>query len=286
MLTSALDSHFEIGASHDICQDYALTGTLPYYDGTVREISYGIICDGCSSSKHVDLGARYLAMSTIDSLKWFLNKSVIFPSYSELEHKILEEISNAPSILTDNNGLDSTLILFINQDNLSRVYFYGDGSLILNQKDTITIIKLEYTSNAPFYLSYLTKLDRALLYTNQFGGDDCSYIVKTSVYDKSTLALTSTYEFIKNATSRYSVDVRLLPDESLSIFSDGIDTFFGNTVLDESEQLDTKLKYVKYPQSNGEYVLRNMKFNKKVLSKQGINHYDDLSVASLILKDI
>lgn len=64
------DCYFEIGHSHTICQDYALTGKIN------DVLSYAIISDGCSSSPLVDVGARLLAHSAKEYLITRLFKSL------------------------------------------------------------------------------------------------------------------------------------------------------------------------------------------------------------------
>ena len=61
-----LDSAFQIGKTHDVCEDFALTGTFEDEKNTAR---YVIVSDGCSSSQNTDLGSRLLSFSIANELK-------------------------------------------------------------------------------------------------------------------------------------------------------------------------------------------------------------------------
>ena len=47
------DSYFEIGNTHQICQDYALSGNY-------KDMYYSVVSDGCSSAEHSEIGAQIL----------------------------------------------------------------------------------------------------------------------------------------------------------------------------------------------------------------------------------
>ena len=61
MAVENLDWYFTIAKQHVVCEDYALTGWEP--------VPYTIVCDGCSSSEHTDVGARVLAWSAKKALQ-------------------------------------------------------------------------------------------------------------------------------------------------------------------------------------------------------------------------
>ncbi len=63
------DCFYSIGHSHKVCEDYALSGTIG------DTLAYAVVCDGCSSSKQVDVGARLLAHNTVVELEaWWKDK--------------------------------------------------------------------------------------------------------------------------------------------------------------------------------------------------------------------
>ena len=55
-----IDSYFTNGKVNKVCQDYVIHGETP--------VPYVILCDGCSSSKFTDVGARILAHSAKEAL--------------------------------------------------------------------------------------------------------------------------------------------------------------------------------------------------------------------------
>ena len=62
------DSYFEIGNTHMVCQDYALNGSSPD-----NRLHYSIVSDGCSSSKHSEIGAQILCHVAQDCILTYAN---------------------------------------------------------------------------------------------------------------------------------------------------------------------------------------------------------------------
>jgi len=61
------DSYFEIGSTHLVCQDYALSGLY-------KDMCYGIVSDGCSSAENSEIGAQILCHGArYSSLKDMIN---------------------------------------------------------------------------------------------------------------------------------------------------------------------------------------------------------------------
>ena len=60
-----VDHYMTIGSSHQVCEDYIISGTEPF--------PYIILSDGCSSSKDTDIGARILAQCAKNYLTTFHN---------------------------------------------------------------------------------------------------------------------------------------------------------------------------------------------------------------------
>src|SRR4030042_761976 len=142
------------------CQDFALCGLEPF--------PYVIVCDGCSSSRNTDLGARILSFASkkmIDFLKIYPDEdlSKVYQGFGNIVSTVSE--STIKMLNLDTTCLDSTLIIAFEWNKKAYVFMYGDGcvfSLHKNGKRNIEVIS--YVGSAPYYLSYLVDKDRLRSY--------------------------------------------------------------------------------------------------------------------------
>lgn len=134
------DWFFAIGKSHAICEDYAIDG-----DKCV------IVSDGCSSSKHTDLGARLLAHSA----------RILLNGKSDWLYNVFgDAVITQSAILLDTlkmgyECLYATLVVAkVLPSGAINVKMYGDGIIIAISDETIETIEISYTNNMPYYLAY------------------------------------------------------------------------------------------------------------------------------------
>ena len=150
----SMDSFFTIGKSHKVCEDYAIftpeTFPIPLFG----------ISDGCSSSVDTDIGSRILLKSLIST---YPNDTKL---YVEECSVFWEKATKAVSILGLPLGcLDATLnfgyVTTLNKVEGVEVVTIGDG-FVVAQKHTgeFVIIDIEFSQNAPYYLSYEFDSDR------------------------------------------------------------------------------------------------------------------------------
>ena len=94
------DHHFWMGKTHNVCEDYAMSGTS-------GGVSYAIVSDGCSSSPDTDFGARILARAALKHIyqAWSLEK------YSD--SVINTARSGALSLGLPQRALDATLLVAV-----------------------------------------------------------------------------------------------------------------------------------------------------------------------------
>jgi serine/threonine protein phosphatase PrpC len=124
------DSILEKGSSHDICEDYILHGITKEYN-----IPYIILSDGCSSSKHTDIGARILVhgiKKQIENHFCFLPEEMINDDmYNYLQPNIIYTANSIiNSLQLANSCLDCTLIFAFIINEKCYIFRYGDGSII------------------------------------------------------------------------------------------------------------------------------------------------------------
>lgn len=278
----AQDHSFEIGSTHHICEDYAISGSFIKGENTYY---FGILCDGCSSSKNVDFGARLLALSAKKTLNNLtieeLDEYIKVDKSNILGARIVNNLSIIDNSLIKDNAFDATLLLYITDGVHLRTYVYGDGCVIVKAEELVEVTQYEYASNAPFYLAYQGEVYKSRLegYTAQFA--HLPFKTKITVTVNSA---TTTSEEESSALSYQSRAYVISGNDlfNISMYSDGIFSFInkqGNSLTEEMIK-----KYSNFPILNGEFVKRNFLFNKKMALKEAIVHQDDLSCVSFSSK--
>lgn len=273
---------FEIGSSHMVCQDYTLSGEIQKEYGLFH---YGIVCDGCSSSKDTDLGARFLALAARRILNNDDVLSKIFSIQADVLGKIIiDTVREYPEYdhLYKNASFDSTMLLFIANEGLYRIIFFGDGCAYVEDNGK-RIFSLEYSENAPPYLSYKLDYDRTWGYVSKFGPSDKNVNV-WNITDPHQPTLEANYSTKVGESPYFDITGEITNLKQISIFSDGIYSFKykGSQVEPKIDFMERVETYSNYPIKKGEFLIRNFKYNSKQNEKNNREHYDDLSCASLV----
>lgn len=253
------DACFQIGKDHKICEDYALAGTE-------KEFAYAIVCDGCSASKDVDLGARLLALSSRENLLWGLNKDC----YEFGEHSINLAKSIVRNLMClGSQCLDATLLIAVISNKNVTVYIYGDGVLVHQTKDEVKSVHINLTSGAPDYLTYIIDKPRIIEYDKL---EDNRKIVWTS-YD-------GIHDYKPFEPFVYKCQVE--DGDVISVISDGINSFrkADNEAIDWKDLLT---EFTGFKNFEGEFVQRRISAFKRKIAKDNWHHLDDISIASIIV---
>jgi len=257
------DVFSEIGTQHKICEDYIISGMLPY--------PYIILADGCSSSSNTEMGSRILCHLAKQYLRYRVD------DLHDLDYKTMGRwiIHNAEmtarQLGLNLTCLDATLIIAYVIDGLIKVYMYGDGAIFIKGGDVINSIKVDFSGNAPYYLSYLIDDYRNELY----------YEAKHDmIIDRTLKGTPETYAYdYKLEFEFYIKDI-----DCLMLASDGIYTFI--TKPPEVYRIipaeDILPDFMTFKTTKGEYLKRRLNKALKELNKNHINHYDDLSVGSFM----
>jgi len=292
-----IDTFNQIGNSHKMCEDYVISGKL------TDEISCAIVCDGCSSSKNTDVGARLLAYSTFEILKKYFNGCLHESLYNKntigilnYRHELSEHFYSLAFSTGMNLGfnehstfLDTTLIILLSDRKNNIVVVYGDGNIFIKYKSGDTKwMNIEYSSGAPYYLSYDKNLfsKRADGYKKAFGNEKLILSFKDTGFER----IRHNYKFNDltskelNALSTFSFPT-IEHDgdtiESISIASDGVQSFIQN---DKSISMDRVVnELTSFRNYNGVFLERRMNKMLKSFEKEGIKNYDDISVATINL---
>ncbi len=260
-----LDTFLKIGDSHIICEDYIIQGSFP--------VPFIILADGCSSSDNTEMGSRILCHL---AKQFLLYKKIGFGviNYHKMGGWIIHNAElTARQLGLKISCLDATLIISYVLDDTVYVYMYGDGAVVSQTENgAIQVDHIEYTNNAPYYLSYLIDEVRDEIYhqnknskTLSMTYDDRSTNFDNLAYDAKTIL-------------KYNIDTH----QSIFICSDGIESFIKKdpTKRDILQPHNVLPEMMAFKNVKGEFLKRRMKRALTDLENQGITHYDDLSIGA------
>jgi len=268
-----VDDFLKTGKNHRICEDYILSGVKPF--------PYIILSDGCSSSKNTEMGSRllcYLARQLIttrteDELKC----DTCLDTGSWIIHNA-EVVSRLLGL--EKSALDATLIIAYVVGKAVIINTYGDGVIITqNNDDLITIHDINYSNNAPYYLSYTIDSRR----------DEEYYKMK----NKQTILGT-----IIRSNGHFTIDEQQLSYDHREIFSflvstlksilicsDGIKSFIRSALAEPYFVTDVAKEMFSFKTTTGEFLKRRLGRMTQDYEKENIFHYDDLSVGCFLFED-
>ena len=254
------DSHFSIGQSHLVNEDYAISGNDPF--------PYLIIADGCSSSEDTDIGARLLVMGAKEYLLNHTNTSSI-PNPNEIGLYAAMKAEAAARITNINvNAIDATLIVAFVKGNTAYVYMYGDGTITyIDINDQVHNVDVNYSHNAPFYPSYLVDKARSEQYRALSAEAYKTVHINNDCRDEGITIPT----VIKLPTDILKI---------LMIASDGVSSFVN---IESQEIIDMSIAtkaFSDFKNTKGDFVKRKVKRVLKTMAKNGIVNGDDISIGA------
>lgn len=283
------DSAFQIGASHAVCQDYSLAGTLlpsvssKEFDPQGRP--YVILSDGCSSSPDTDIGARLLVKAAEQTLLEPGN-----PATCEVA-EIHEEAARLALTWAAMLGLrpqavDATLLTAHLVGEELFIGCSGDGVICLQTRaGALDVYSISYASNYPLYPAYTHQPERLLALKDAGRSDrEVTHFRSASIEDCLQPSGTS------GGNSPTAV-FTICPAEYkyVALFSDGIHSFFdtgqnGAGGRGEAIPLDEVLRsLISFKSTRGAFVGRRMKRFLKDCQNKGWQHADDLAFGALHL---
>jgi hypothetical protein len=290
------DSYYAIGTYHSVCQDYALSGSIN------KNISYAIISDGCSSSLDVDVGARILAHSAKD---FFIFQYKGFDSIRDDISRTEEAFRNyihASSVLVTRHlrlplsSLNATLVAVITDGITTRLFIYGDGGVILGNKDgSITYHYVHYDQNAPYYLSYDMDEKFKELYLKDYSDQIVYFADETFTIDNVTNKMI-VCEQVKIKDFSYNNHDHFCETNGIYFamcVSDGIHSFLDmDFSFPTSQKASKEVGYIEIVNQmcaiknyNGSFIQRRMGRIKRDFSKIDRVHFDDVSVSAIYMSE-
>ena len=244
-----IDAHYVRGRTHTVCQDYAVTGP-----------NVAVVCDGCSSAPHSDVGARLLAHaaltaepSALDSGAWLRGPDSV------------RETLALPA-----SALDATCIVARALADAITVTMFGDGVIAARGRDDgpPLVIEVAYPRSAPPYPSYTLDADRLQAYEHAGLGAPrivASHSSPTPVQNTHGVS----WHFARSDWS------------AVLVGSDGLTAFeHEDRSAVPTEQVIGAL--FRYPSPHGAFVTRRLRrFVQREAPAAGIVTTDDVAVAAV-----
>lgn len=291
-MAAYLDSYYKKGSTHEVCEDYALTGSC-------GNMHYSIVSDGCSACANVDIGARLLSLIAANTLRYYYRIGVFkeqpIPfTIEKIKKVILKRIADISSFLgLENSAFSATLLITVNiLGGPSFFLGWGDGYFIEKKKDSTLFTKIEFQSSAPFFLNYYTQEDSPLLSAiDQY--KDFSGVKKVIVSEYlskkgASPVLIGTTE--ANPVEFYyfkAIDKSSGPMHLITC-SDGGNTFVSGQTNSRDTQTDihTLISLTDFKAPLPGFAKKAYEKYKAAHSSREMDHYDDLSLTAIMTNEI
>ncbi len=145
------DCHFEIGSTHNVCEDYALAGEYRAF-----------LSDGCSTGLYTDVGARLICHTAFGMQDRYCTPE-----------RIMYEVNAARRVLVlPRECTRATLFSGFCCDDHYSVSAVGDGAIVAVGHDkSVRVWEIEYPSGAPMYPAYMADRREMEAYMEEFGAE-------------------------------------------------------------------------------------------------------------------
>lgn len=262
-----LDNLFEIGKSHQVCDDYSKSISTDNY-------KLLIVSDGCSASESTDIGSRILTICTENFID--KNYKYIFDmDKNEIGKAIIFDAQSSIKTLSLNQSvLDATLIFCFIMDNKYLIVKFGDGVSIIGNRNGVSEINyVNYKNEYVYYINYLYNKERNEIYLKKTDNEkkviNASYNKNTKEYNENESTSLSTI---------FESQIGNIKDiEYIIIGSDGLFSCSSDKSLADK----CFLEFLDVKNSKGVFLKRRYHAWKKNINKNGLNHGDDISVAGI-----
>lgn len=268
-----VDTFLTIGKTHKMCEDYIIQETAPF--------PFIVLCDGCSSSKDTDIGARILAVSMRNAIKAI--KPLEPDRYEELG---ILSLHWAKNIIREMDlpltTLDATAIVAIYEEPYAHVFMYGDGVIIHKHNDMYSVYKIDFTNGAPYYLSYKLDLDRLAVYSKASENEPEGKSLRSnhmifSVNGDRTLSNVELYHYSTPIYRGFPLD----KGDFLAVSSDGLDAFVDISTGERVPLQEIVTEMLAYKNTTGDFVKRRTKKAIETFAKSSIFPMDDVSIGTI-----
>jgi hypothetical protein len=268
------DSIFNIGATHSVCEDYAIaanpTGANPYV----------VLSDGCSTSPDTDIGARLLVKAAEQVLK-----ADFVQEPTGMHNRAVHLALNWSKLLElPIQAIDATLLTAHVFNDEVVASCSGDGLIVVESTDgEIDVYSISYPSGYPLYPAYIDQPARLELFTStEFSYKQVQHFHSSS--KDAPLQLEST-RFSNDITE--VIRIKAVDCKVVSLCSDGLHSFLynapnaGSRSVEPVNITDVIKELLSFKSLNGAFVARRVKKFMKECGARGWQHSDDLSIAAI-----
>lgn len=266
---------FAVTGCHGVCKDYAYTQIFNYAE---KQYVLAALSDGCTLTKHSDVGSRILCHSLISCLPNFFIRTGYTPEqcFDDVVKKILKVCTD---LCLNCECLDATLLGCITDGKTIFIIAWGDGYIFTPKVE----YRIEFESNAPFYISYLLDSTRAKAYEQQFSNEK-SWIHVIKKEDGGIEIESVLFPSTSQPTLFANIGCPENKDFTVCLASDGVTSFSLEQDNQESKIVPiTKVvsDFTAYKNFQGEFVQRRVTKVLKEYNKLNMRHFDDLSFATI-----
>lgn len=300
-----LDSAFQIGKTHDICEDFALTGTI---NSSKRNAYYAVVADGCSSSPSVDLGARVLSYSIVEEIKSIYRNHASLMFSFNADSCITRARTSIEALKVGQESLDSTALISYTVDGETEIVVKGDGTVAIGFEDgRILVVNFEFPSGFPFYLNYLPEYSLRHGQWWKTQGEEYPCTVTSSVINadgsfsevdrecspcfsfsanKKSVLISVRQESYGGKVYFFGKEKEIFP-KFIVLMSDGISSFYQtedsgtsltNNNIDYRNVISEVLNFKNF---NGKFMQRRLNRFLKFCAKNNWHHADDISFGAM-----
>jgi len=256
------------------CQDYCIVGET-------KDFKYAILCDGCSSSKDTDIGARLLAHACKQVLNIYSSCDIRgFLHVAKFE--IIEKSYDISKSLNLNETcLDATIIISIFKDDKIYYIMFGDGNIIASNKENKVKLfqSISFDQNAPAYLSYFINSERHQVYNSNI-----KFRKIKSYIDNNGIPIINEREDPIRFPRLLSF-VEVDSTKCFFISSDGIESFYNIKTGEKIPSIDIVKELINIKSKHGEFLKRRVRRMMEDLAKKDIYNSDDVSVCGFIIEE-
>lgn len=286
------DSAFLIGATHAVCQDYAVAG-IGSTNGAdaapdFKSRPYVILSDGCSSSPDTDIGARLL----VKAAEQVLHAAGQPPEFDPAA--LHREAARRALVWARRAGLraeaiDATLLTAHVCGDTLVVGCSGDGVVCFESRaGTLDVYVISYASGYPVYPAYTHQPERlrALADMTRAGDKEVKRFRRASVAEPLRLESTTQGGSLTEVFAVKAANYRFA-----ALLSDGVHSFYvaqqtPTSKRVEAVSLDTVLgELIAFKSVRGLFVGRRVRRFVKDCEAKGWQHADDLALGALHLGD-
>lgn len=271
------DSYFSIGSAHVTAgrpaQDYAM-------DQVDCDSAIAVVSDGCSTGGRTDVGARIVALATIQAAILSLTPDGITVGQMGAMMTARDALG-----LSNSDLLATCVYVTATRGSGAIFHLQGDGVLAVKHRSgRIWMTRYDWFDNTPFYPAYSeSDLKR---FVEVHGSDLHAHRVSgtTVIVDpgESPLATSNHWGFtyalylgIKGLTHEYPKYPDLADIEFLAVFSDGV------TQIENVDWRDAVVELMSFKATGGEFVKRRAMAAIRKWREVGKGPVDDFSMAAI-----